>query len=237
MATLFIVATPIGNLDDITLRAIKTLNDVDIVAAEDTRHSLQLLNHLGIKKPLLSCRAYNEESASDKVLEALRQGKNIAYVSDAGTPGVSDPGAVLVATVRQAGFMVSPVPGVSAFSAIVSVAGECGKTIIMEGFLSTKAARRRRRVGELLESESAFVLYESPHRIVKLLKDIADIESERRIVVGRELTKIHEEIVMGTARELLANFAGRERVLGEFVVLVYGKKSVKLSSQDADNLI
>lgn len=222
MSTLYVVGTPIGNLGDITFRAVEILKSVDTVAAEDTRHTLHLLNHLGIKKPLISCRSQNEESASRKLIQMLDEGQTIAYASDAGTPGISDPGAVLAEEARNAGHTVVPIPGPSAFATLVSVAGSGGKTLIFEGFLSPKQGRRRTRLKELLETKAAFVLYESPFRIVKLLTDIADIESGRRVVVGRELTKLHEEIIEGTAAEMRDEFASRQKILGEFAVFVSG---------------
>ena len=235
MSELFIVATPIGNLGDITYRAIETLKSVDYVAAEDTRHTLQLLNHFEIKKPMISCRAQNEAEVSKKIIALLEEGKSVAFASDAGTPGISDPGAVLVTEVRKAGFNVVPIPGASAFATLVSVAGTGGKTIIFEGFLSPKYGRRKNRVKELLLTGAAFVLYESPYRIVKLLNDIADIDSNRRVVVGRELTKLHEEIVDGTAKEVYEDFAGRTKILGEFAIFVSGNKNAQLLEDIADN--
>ena len=235
MSELFIVATPIGNLGDITYRAIETLKSVDYVAAEDTRHTLQLLNHFEIKKPMISCRAQNEAEVSKKIIALMEEGKSIAFASDAGTPGISDPGAVLVSEVRKAGFNVVPIPGASAFATLVSVAGTGGKTIIFEGFLSPKPGRRKNRVKELLLTGAAFVLYESPFRIVKLLNDIADIDSNRRVVVGRELTKLHEEIVDGTAKEVYDDFASRTKILGEFAIFVSGNKNAQLLEDVADN--
>ena len=235
MSELFIVATPIGNLGDITYRAIETLKSVDYVAAEDTRHTLQLLNHFEIKKPMISCRAQNEAEVSKKIIALMEEGKSIAFASDAGTPGISDTGAVLVSEVRIAGFYVVPIPGASAFATLVSVAGTGGKTIIFEGFLSPKPGRRKNRVKELLLTGSAFVLYESPFRIVKLLNDIADIDSSRRVVVGRELTKLHEEIVDGTAKEVYENFASRTKILGEFAIFISGNKNAQLLEEVADN--
>lgn len=222
MSVLYIVGTPIGNLGDITLRALETLKSVDVVAAEDTRHTLELLTHFEIRKPMLSCRAQNEDAAAEKVIALLKEGKNVAYASDAGMPGISDPGAVLAYKVRAAGFDVTPIPGPSAFATLVSVAGPGGKTLIFEGFLSPSPGKRRKRLRELLEAKKAFVLYESPFRIVKLLADIADIDSGRRIVVGRELTKIHEEITDGAAAEVYSDYAARQSVKGELAVFVAG---------------
>ena len=235
MSVLYIVGTPIGNLGDITLRAIETFKSVDFVAAEDTRHTLQLLNHLEIKKPLISCRAQNEKAVAPKIIELLQQGHSVAYASDAGTPGISDPGAVLVDLVRDAGFQVVPIPGASAFATLISVAGSGGKTLIFEGFLSPKPGRRRSRLKELMQTGDAVIIYESPFRITKLLSDIADIDSTRRIVVGRELTKLHEEILSGSAGELRDDYANRPSIKGEFAVFISGTKKIQLSEESADN--
>ncbi len=227
MATLYIVGTPIGNLGDITYRALETFRSVDVIAAEDTRHTLQLLSHFEIRKPLVSCRSQNEEAASAKIIKMLDDGQNIAYASDAGTPGISDPGAILAGKAREAGHNVVPIPGACAFATLVSVAGAGGKTLVFEGFLSPKPGRRRARLRELMSSDNAIVVYESPFRIVKLLTDIADIDSMRRVVVGRELTKLHEEIKEGTASSIRDDFAARDKIQGEFAVFISGNKNTQ----------
>jgi len=232
LATLYIVGTPIGNLGDITYRALETFRSVDVVAAEDTRHTLQLLSHFEIRKPLVSCRAQNEEIASEKIIKILSDGQNVAYASDAGTPGVSDPGAILAQKAREAGHTVVPIPGASAFATLVSVAGAGGKTLVFEGFLSPKPGRRRARLRELMALDAAIVVYESPFRIVKLLNDIADIDSTRRIVIGRELTKLHEEINEGTASSIRDDYAQRPKVQGEFAVFICSNNNK--STQPAD---
>ncbi len=231
------MGTPIGNLGDITYRALETFKAVDVIACEDTRHTLQLLNHFEIKKPLVSCRAQNEQVAAQKLVRLLDEGQTVAYASDAGTPGISDPGAVLVDVAREAGHDVVPIPGACAFVSLASVAGSGGKSLLFEGFLSPKPGRRRSRLRELMATGFAFVLYESPFRIVKLLTDIADIQCERRIVVGRELTKLHEEIVEGTAAEVLENFAGRSKILGEFAVFVSGSKNAQFLDENTDTSV
>ncbi len=231
MSTLFIVATPIGNLGDITYRALETFRTVDVIVCEDTRHTLQLLTHFEIRKPLLSCRARNEADASLKVLSVLEKGQDVAYASDAGTPALSDPGAVLVNKVRAAGHTVVPIPGASAFATLLSVAGSSDKTVVFEGFLSPKPGRRRTRCRELLDSGYGFILYESPFRIVKLLSDLAEIDPERDVVVGREMTKIHEEFVSGSASDVLKDFASRQKILGEFSVYVSGKKRLTYAEE------
>ena len=235
MSELYIVGTPIGNLDDITFRAIETFKKVDFIACEDTRHTLQLLNHFEIKKPLISCRAQNEKTAGEKIVKLLDEGHSVAYASDAGTPGISDPGAVLVDVVRAANHTIVPIPGPTAFSTLVSAAGTGGKTLIFEGFLSPKPGRRRSRLIELLATGDAVIIYESPFRITKLLSDLADIDSNRRVVVGRELTKLHEEITSGTAAELLKDYSERNSIKGEFAVFISGTKNIQLSDESADN--
>jgi 16S rRNA (cytidine1402-2'-O)-methyltransferase len=202
-----------------TLRAIETLKAVDTIACEDTRHTLKLLNHLGVKKPLLSCHANDEARAASRIVALLAEGKSVAYCTDAGTPGLSDPGAVLVKTARAAGYRVVPIPGPSALATLLSVAGVGGRSVLFDGFMSPKAGKRKARLATLLEREEAFVLYESPFRILKLLADLASLAPARTICVGRELTKIHEEILVGTAAELAALQITEK---GEFAVLVAG---------------
>jgi 16S rRNA (cytidine1402-2'-O)-methyltransferase len=227
VAILYIIGTPIGNLGDISFRAVEILKTVDMVACEDTRRTLKLLSHLGIRVPLISCRARNEEFAAEKVVAALNEGKTLAYASDAGTPALSDPGAVLVRRAVEAGHQALPIPGPSAFASLVSVSGGTDKTVVFEGFLSPKAGRRRSRLRELLDMDSAFVLYESPFRILKLLEDLADLDKERHICVGREMTKVHEEYLRGPAAEVRLLLAEKDKQLGEFSVFVSGKKSNK----------
>jgi 16S rRNA (cytidine1402-2'-O)-methyltransferase len=225
VATLYIIGTPIGNLGDISFRAVELLKTAALVACEDTRRTLKLLSHLGIQVQMLSCRAQNEQFAAEKVIRALDEGKTVAYASDAGTPALSDPGAVLARLAAEAGHAVIPVPGPSAFASLVSVAGGLDKTVVFEGFLSPKAGRRRARLRELLALEAAFVLYESPFRILKLLADLAEFDGERYICVGREMTKVHEEYRRGPAAEIYAGFAEKDGQIGEFSVYVSGKKT------------
>jgi 16S rRNA (cytidine1402-2'-O)-methyltransferase len=220
MSVLYVVATPIGNLGDITFRAVETLKAVSLVACEDTRRTLKLLTHFDIRVRMVSVRSANEKAAADRVVAVLREGQSAAYVSDAGTPALSDPGAALVRAVTDAGFEAVPVPGASAFTSLLSVAGAQDKTVVFEGFLSPKASRRKRRVGELMAGSAGFVVYESPFRIFKLLDDIADFDKARYVCVGREMTKLHEEFIRGnveTARRRLTQ-AGEPR--GEFAVYV-----------------
>ena len=224
MGILYIIGTPIGNLGDLSFRAIELLKTVNLVVCEDTRVTLKLLTHAGIKVPLLSCRSQNEEISAKRVIAELNKGKTAAYVSDAGTPGLSDPGSVLVSKTAEAGHEVIPIPGASAFAAIVSVAGARDKTIIFEGFLSPKPGRRKKRLIELLNTGSAFILYESPFRILKLLEELADLDNERYICVGREMTKVHEEYKRGSSTEIFTYFAKKERQKGEFTLFISGQK-------------
>lgn len=235
MSVLYIVGTPIGNLGDITFRALETFKSVDAIACEDTRHTLQLLTHFEIRKPLISCRSQNEAIAGAKIIAMLDKGQSVAYASDAGTPGISDPGSVLAGMAREAGHDVVPIPGPAAFVTLASVAGSGGKTLVFEGFLSPKPGRRRARLRELMQTGWSFVLYESPFRIVKLLTDIADIECERRVVVGRELTKLHEEIIEGSATSVRDDFSNRQSIKGEFAVFVSGNKNAQLAEEITDN--
>jgi 16S rRNA (cytidine1402-2'-O)-methyltransferase len=224
MATLYIVATPIGNLGDISARALETLKSVTLIAAEDTRHTLKLLTHFGIHNKMLSCRAQNEEAAAEKIVAALDEGRDVAYASDAGSPALSDPGALLVRKAVAAGHIVLPIPGPSAFAALLGAAGGLDKSVVFEGFLSPKPGRRRARLKELLETGSAFVLYESPFRVLKLFSDLAEFDSGRYVCVGREMTKLHEEYLRGSVGEVYALLDDKNEMRGEFSVYVSGRK-------------
>lgn len=224
MGRLCLVATPIGNLGDITLRALETLRQADAVACEDTRHTLKLLTHFDIRKPLLSFHANDEERGAGRVLALLAEGKTVAYCSDAGTPGLSDPGSLLARRAREAGHEVTPLPGPSAFAALVSASGFGGRSFLFDGFPSPKSGRRRARVAELMAREEAFVLFESPHRIDKLLADIASVDPDRQVCIGREITKLHEEFAVGPAQDIRDRFSGEGECRGEFAVLVAGSE-------------
>ena len=227
MAVLYIIGTPIGNLGDLSHRAAEILKSADLVACEDTRQTLKLLSHLGISVKLVSCRAQNEEYAAQKIIALLKEGKTVAYTSDAGTPALSDPGALLAGKAAQAGFEVIPIPGPSAFTALLSVSGFQDKGVLFEGFLSPKQGRRRSRLKELLNSGFGFVLYESPYRILKLFEDLTDLDNSRYACVGREMTKVHEEYLRGSAEEIceiLRKKAEKDAIRGEFSVFVSGNK-------------
>lgn len=231
MAVLYVVATPIGNLDDITIRGIRTLRDADVIACEDTRHTLNLLNHLEITgKRLIACHARNEEASAKGIVGLLEQGLNVAYCSDAGTPGVSDPGSRLVNAVRQAGFDVVPIPGASASVTLISISGLAGKTFTFEGFLSPKSGRRKKRLEQLLERNEAFIIYESPFRIRKTLEELNALAPERKLVLGREMTKAFEQFLCGTAKEVLSLLKVEK---GEFAVCVL-PQGVDRDEEDAD---
>ncbi len=218
--TLYMVATPIGNLEDITYRAVRILGEVDVIACEDTRHTALLLSHYSIRKRLIACHAHNEEESAKGILSLLDSGENVAYCSDAGTPGISDPGARLAEYIRQDGkHSVVPIPGASACISLVSAAGNIGKAFTFEGFLSPKKGRRMERLKELFSRGDSFIIYESPFRVVKTLEDIVEA-GRSRIIIGRELTKAHEEIISGTAEDMLREFSSRPSIKGEFVLLV-----------------
>ena len=221
---MYVVATPIGNLGDISLRALETLRGVDLVACEDTRHARHLLDHHGIKVPTLALHQHNENEAAEKLVRLLGEGKAVALVSDAGTPGVSDPGARAVAAVRAAGFRVIPLPGPNAAIAALSAAGLSEPRFLFVGFLPAKVGARGTAIRELGAVDAALVFYEAPHRVVETVGELAKLlEPQREIVIARELTKLFEEIErmpLADAPAWLAADANRQR--GEFVLVVSG---------------
>jgi 16S rRNA (cytidine1402-2'-O)-methyltransferase len=224
-STLYVVATPIGNLADISLRALHVLARVDVVACEDTRHTQQLLRAYGLDRPgsrLLAVHQHNEAEAAHSVLERLGQGQRVAYVSDAGTPAISDPGARLVAAVRQAGFRVMPLPGASSVTTALSASGMTGDSgFVFAGFLSSKATERQLAVQKLAQESRAVVLLEAPHRIEALAQALA-VLGPRPITLGRELTKQFEQIETLPAQDLSAWLAEKpERLRGEFVLVLH----------------
>lgn len=232
MSKLYVVATPIGNLDDITLRAVSTLRDADVIACEDTRHTQNLLNHLEITgKRLIACHAHNEAASSQGIVGLLQQGLSVAYCSDAGTPGVSDPGSRLVRAVREAGFDVVPIPGASASVTLISASGLNGKTFTFEGFLSPKSGRRKARLKELLAREEAFIIYESPFRILKTLGELKDLDDTRHLVLGREMTKAFEQFIYGTPSEVIAQL---KVVKGEFALVVLPPSKADSAEEDSE---
>lgn len=218
---LYIVATPIGNLDDISLRAIRTLKTVELIAAEDTRHSKFLLNHLGIDTRMISCHEHNEESRCAEILQRLTDGSDVALISDAGTPLISDPGFRLVRAARAAGIKVSPIPGANSAIAALSAAGVATSSFHFYGFLSSRKQQRAAQLEALLGVEGTLLLFESSHRIKGLLSQLAQIFGGRQCVIAKELTKLHEQFLFGEAEELLLQL-NRDNTLtrGEFVVLI-----------------
>jgi len=218
--TLYVVATPIGNLEDITARALRVLGEVDLVAAEDTRHSRKLLNHFAIRKPLLSCHEHNERQRRDELIGRLLAGATVALISDAGTPAIADPGYRLVCACHAAGIPVVPVPGPSALVTALSAAGVPTDRFVFEGYLPARAAARNACLQGLHDEPRTAVLYETPHRLLATLAAIAGVWGEGRpLVVARELTKLHEELFRGTAGEALAHF-GAAPVRGELVLIL-----------------
>lgn len=217
--TLYVVATPIGNADDVTLRALEILRSVDLVAGEDTRKTGRLLSRHGIKARLVSYYEGNREARGRELVTRLLAGESVALVSSAGTPGLSDPGTHLVRLARAAGVRVSPVPGPSALAAALSVSGFDATRVLFLGFLSRKPGKRRRELEEAARFAGTIVVYESVHRVRATLGEVAQIFGNASVVLCRELTKLHEEVVSGTAAELLEYLTG-ERLRGEFVILV-----------------
>jgi len=221
-SVLYVVATPIGNLGDITLRALETLKNVDIIAAEDTRHTMSLLGHFGIKKRLIAVHQHNEQQSAQLLIEKLRAGENIALVTDAGTPAVSDPGAIVVNAVRTSGFKVMPIPGASAIITALSASGICGNGFTFIGFLPASSSQRKKVLEGLATYPYTLVFYEAPHRVLESVCDMAPIfGAERNIVIARELTKTFETIFssqLSDAVEWLKADVNQQR--GEFVLLV-----------------
>ena len=218
---LFIVSTPIGNLEDITLRAKRVLGEVDLVAAEDTRRTGRLLAHLGLRKPMVSYHDFNKEKRAPELISRLLRGEDVALVSDAGTPGISDPAYYLVVRAVEEGIEVVPVPGPTAFVAALVVSGLPTDRFTFEGFLPHRASRRRKRLEELRGETRTMIFYESPHRISETLKDILEVLGDRRASLSRELTKKHEETRRGRISELLESCRLRPPK-GELVLVVEG---------------
>ena len=219
IGTLYVVATPIGNLEDITLRALRILKEVDLIAAEDTRHTKQLLNHFDIHTPLISYYREKEAERSEELVQKLLAGETIALVSDAGTPGISDPGAVLVKKAREAGVTIVPLPGPSALTAALSAAGITDGTFLFLGFPPAKKGQRQKLLSTFIEAPWALVFYESPHRIDALLADVLAILGDRQAFWARELSKLYEDLQAGSISQLLALATGKKN-RGEFVLII-----------------
>lgn len=224
--TLYIVATPLGNLDDMSFRAVSLLQQVDLIAAEDTRHSFSLLQHFSIHKPLISLHEHNERERMAILLERLQQGESIALISDAGTPLISDPGYLLVHEAKKIGIRVVPIPGPCAAIAALSVSGLATERFLFEGFLPAKPKARMDRLSILLHEERTMIFYEAPHRILGLIKDLVKVFGvERKAVIARELTKIYETVQLGTLQELLDWVEqDKNQQRGEIVLILEGAK-------------
>lgn len=218
---LYLVATPIGNLEDITLRALKVLESVDLIAAEDTRHTLGLLNHFNISKPLISYYKQNEKTKSEILISKLLEGQNIAVVSDAGTPGISDPGEEIVKVAIENDIEIVPIPGACAFVNALIASGFSTKEFSFIGFLSAEKKERKEKLEYLKYETKTLIFYEAPHKLKTMLESVLEVLGDRKIVLAKELTKIHETFIRGTVSEILENI---ETIKGEFVILVEGSE-------------
>jgi len=234
-ATLYLVATPIGNLEDITLRALRVLRDCDLVAAEDTRRTGQLLKHFGISKPLLSYFQFNEARRSEEIIERLQGGAKVALVTDAGSPGISDPGERVVKAAISNGLRVEPVPGPAALIAGLIASGLPTEQFYFVGFLPHKSGQRRKRLESMAAIPATLVVYESPFRVEKLLGELAEIYPDRHVVLARELTKKFEEFLRGTPAKLL-EISRQRNLKGEFVVMIAPPEVLKQTCPDSISL-
>jgi 16S rRNA (cytidine1402-2'-O)-methyltransferase len=218
---LYIVPTPIGNLEDITLRALRILKAVDLIAAEDTRHTQHLLTHFGIDKPLTSYHDHNEREKALALVQRIKNGASVALVSDAGTPAIADPGFRLVSAAIRAGIQIVPLPGASALATALSASGLPTDRFLFEGFLPAKKQERKSKLQELRDCTATLVFYEAPHRLNDTLGDMQQIIGERAIVIAREVSKVHEEFLRGTVSEVIHQLTGRE-IKGEITIVVHG---------------
>ena len=230
LGTLYLVATPIGNLSDISERALQTLKSVDLIACEDTRHTGKLLNHFGISKKLVSYHEHNENARAEEFAELLKQGKSIAVVSDAGTPAICDPALKIVRKAHEIGASVTSIPGAVAFVNALIVSGLPTDSIFFGGFLPSKKTERRRRLEEVKSIPATLVFYETPHRIAKSLVDCLEILGNRKTAIVREITKLHEEIVLGNLEDITKKFS-QIPVKGE-IVLVFDREKLKSSKTE-----
>jgi len=235
-ATLYILATPIGNLEDMTYRGVRILGEVDLIAAEDTRHSLKLLNHFNISKPLTSYFDHNQQFKGERILNALRQGRSVALISDAGTPCISDPGYNLVRDAVAEGIPVVPIPGACAAIAALSGSGLPSDSFTFAGFPPARQGKRRAFLADMARLPGTLVLYEAPHRLEETLLDIREVLGERQVVVARELSKIYEEFIRGSVPEVMAAVAqGKAR--GEIVILIAPGEAVQEQTEALDTLL
>lgn len=234
--TLYLVATPIGNLADITHRAVQILKDVDLIACEDTRHTHKLLQHYGIKTKTISYHEHNEQQRARQLIDLLQQGNDIAVVSDAGTPSISDPGYRLVRAAIEIEAPVVPVPGPSALISALIAAGLPTDEFFFAGFLPARSNQRRARLTELQSIPGTLIFYEAPHRLAAALKDAYEILGERETVVARELTKVHEEIKRGRLSDLVGHYGNGDNVRGELVVLI-DRNVIGVSAKESDSSV
>ena len=218
---LYVVATPIGNLEDITLRAVRILKEVELIAAEDTRHTQILLNHYDIHTALTSYHEHNERTKAQELVERLLRGENVALLCDAGTPAISDPGYRLVIEATRAGIRVVPLPGASAVAAVLSASGLPTDRFVFEGFLPAKKQERKAKLQALRNESRTLVFYEAPHRLMESLQDLKQVLGDREIVVAREISKVHEEFLRGTLSKIIAQLA-EQTVKGEITLVVHG---------------
>ena len=218
--TLYVVGTPIGNLEDMTFRAVRVLKQVDFIACEDTRQTRKLLNHFEIDRPLVSCHEHNEQARAAEIVDALKSGSSVAVVSDAGTPLVADPGYRVVVAAIEAGIRVEPIPGPSAVLAALSASGLPTDDFRFGGFLPARRSQRLRTLEALRADETTLVFFEAPHRVIEALEDIATVLGPRRMVAAREITKLHEEFLRGPANEIQATLSARGQPKGEFTLVV-----------------
>ena len=234
--TLFIVSTPIGNLEDITLRALKTLKDVNIIAAESTDHTKKLCNHYDIRTRLISYNQHNHKSRAPGLIKRLDNGQDIAIVTCAGTPALSDPGALLIKMACEHGIKVTPIPGASAALSALVVCGFKIDRFLFIGFLSNKAGKRKKELQDLADKNITIIFYEAPHRVMSFLEQLSDIFGNRNIVVLRELTKAHEEILRGNVNDIITELSCRE-IKGEFTIITEGIEKDKPENEMPDELI
>jgi 16S rRNA (cytidine1402-2'-O)-methyltransferase len=236
VATLYIIATPIGNLEDISYRAVRILGEVDLIAAEDTRHSLKLLTHFGISKPLTSYFDHNQQFKGERILNALRRGKSVALISDAGTPCISDPGFQLVRDAVAENILVVPVPGACAAVTALAASGLPTDNFTFAGFPPSRQGKRRTFLSDKNALPGTLVLYEAPHRLIDTLNDIREVLGERQVIVARELTKIFEEFIRGSASEVIAAVS-QDIVRGEVVILIAPGKMTPQESEPLETVL
>ena len=230
---LYLVATPIGNLEDITYRAVRILNEVDVIAAEDTRHSLKLLNHLGISKPLISYHRHNEENKKELIINKINNGENIALITDAGTPAISDPGEEVVKDAIENNIEIVPIPGACALINALIASGMDTREFSFYGFLPINKKLRKNKFDELKKETKTIILYEAPHKIKQTLSDILSELGNVKIVLARELTKIHEEFIRGNVSDIIDKYT---ELKGEIIILIEGNKKTK-SDEDIKNIL